>query len=222
MKILITAGGTEEPIDGVRRLTNTSTGATGGFLARHFAQEGAEVLLLHAEKSPLFDVACRRETFVTFRNLEGALHRLLSEESWDAIIHLAAVGDFAVDSITVDGERVPVGGRGKIGSAREVILRLTPNPKIIDQLRGWSINEEITVVAFKLTDHANSDQCEKAVNSLMVRARPDLVIHNDLVDIGPDRHGARFFDHAGQFAQTQTKDEMARTLWKLITSGGTS
>ncbi len=222
MKVLITAGGTEEPIDGVRRLTNTSSGATGGVLGRHFVGQGAEVLLLHAERSPLKDVGCRRETFVTFSDLEGALHRHLSGESWDAIVHLAAVGDYAVGSITVDGVAISVDGRGKIGSGREVILRLKANPKIIDQLRGWSLNPNITLVGFKLTDHADSDHQEKAVNALMVRARPDLVIHNDLSEIGPNRHEARFIDHAGLVARTRTKDEMARTLWKLITIGGAS
>ena len=39
MRILVTAGGTEEPVDGVRRLTNLSTGTTGGVLARHFRYE---------------------------------------------------------------------------------------------------------------------------------------------------------------------------------------
>jgi phosphopantothenoylcysteine decarboxylase/phosphopantothenate--cysteine ligase len=47
--ILITSGGTEEPIDGVRSITNTSTGHTGAELATWFADHGANVTLLHSQ-----------------------------------------------------------------------------------------------------------------------------------------------------------------------------
>ena len=106
MKILVTAGGTEEPVDGVRRLTNSSTGATGGALARHFAEGGAEVLLLHAERAPLSGIPVERETFVTFADLEAALRRILSEDRWDAVVHAAAVSDYSVASVEVDGRVV--------------------------------------------------------------------------------------------------------------------
>ena len=65
----MTAGGTEEPIDSVRSLTNTSTGATGAVLARTFIEKGAEVLLLHAERASIGEVPAWRETFV------GYIHR---------------------------------------------------------------------------------------------------------------------------------------------------
>ena len=131
MKILLTAGGTEEPVDGVRRLTNTSTGATGGVLARHFADHGAEVLLLHAERAPLADLDLERDTFVTFADLEAALRRHLGGHNWDAVVHLAAVSDYSVASLEVDGRPVAHGDRGgKIGSGREVVIRLIASSKI--------------------------------------------------------------------------------------------
>ena len=83
MRVLVTAGGTEEHVDGVRRLTNLSTGATGAVIARHFAEQGAEVLLLHAERASLGDIPVERETFVTFCDLEAALRRRLAERDWD-------------------------------------------------------------------------------------------------------------------------------------------
>jgi phosphopantothenoylcysteine synthetase/decarboxylase len=69
MKVLVTAGGTSEPIDGVRRITNTSTGATGGVIARAFAARGHDVVLIHAADAPLNDVDVDREVFVTFADL---------------------------------------------------------------------------------------------------------------------------------------------------------
>ncbi len=65
----MTAGGTEEPIDSVRRLTNTSTGATGAVLARTFVEKGADVLLLHAQRASIGEMPVRCETFVTFADL---------------------------------------------------------------------------------------------------------------------------------------------------------
>ena len=56
MRVLVTAGGTEEPIDGVRRLAKLSTGATGATIAAHFAERGAEVLLLHGERAAPCDL----------------------------------------------------------------------------------------------------------------------------------------------------------------------
>jgi phosphopantothenoylcysteine decarboxylase/phosphopantothenate--cysteine ligase len=218
MKILVTAGGTEEPVDSVRRLTNTSSGATGTVLARHFSDRGAEVLLLHAERAPINDVGFRRETFVTFVDLKKALHHLLSNESWDVIVHLAAVGDYSVASVEVNGQPFTV-GRGKIGTGHEVTLQLTANPKIIDSLRRWSLNPEIMIVGFKLTDEDDPTLREKAVHLLMDRARPDLVVHNDLGEIDREHHKATIYDRTGLVTQSGTKAAMAQNLWHLITQG---
>ncbi|HBC90535.1 MAG TPA: phosphopantothenate--cysteine ligase, partial [Lactococcus sp.] len=46
MKILITAGGTTEPIDTVRGITNFATGSLGKFTAEEFLEHGHHVILL--------------------------------------------------------------------------------------------------------------------------------------------------------------------------------
>jgi len=120
LRILVTAGGTEEPVDGVRRLTNISTGATGGVLSRFFAEAGAEVLLLHAERAPLDEIPVRQETFLSFADLSAVLRGLLEERPWDAVVHLAAVSDYSIAAIEVDGRPVAPGATGKIGTGREV------------------------------------------------------------------------------------------------------
>ena len=66
MRVLVTAGGTEEPLDGVRRLSNISTGATGLELARTFAKKGAEVVLLHAERVAVKGLELETAAFLTF------------------------------------------------------------------------------------------------------------------------------------------------------------
>ena len=218
MKILITAGGTEEPVDGVRRLTNTSTGATGGVLARSFAEHGAEVLLLHAARAPLESVAVERDTFVTFDDLEKALRRHLGAFDWDAIVHLAAVSDYSVASIEVDGRSVPHGDEGKIGSGRVVVIRLTPNPKLIDSLKTWSRNKAIRVIGFKLTNDPDDADRAARVRALLDRSAVDFVVHNDLGEISADGHPAEIWSRQGPLVRTATKNELAQALWVLLTT----
>ena len=51
MKILITGGGSEEPIDNVRAVCNFSTGRTSAFLADFFAGAGHEVTEIVSERA---------------------------------------------------------------------------------------------------------------------------------------------------------------------------
>jgi phosphopantothenoylcysteine decarboxylase/phosphopantothenate--cysteine ligase len=217
LKVLITAGGTAEPVDGVRRLTNLSTGRTGAVIARELAERGAEVLLLHAEGAASADAPVERETFVTFADLENALKKNLAARAWDTVIHLAAVSDYSVDAIEVDGQVLT--GSGKIASGREVVIRLRPNPKLIDGLKKWSRNPDLVVVGFKLTNEPEPGKRADRVQALLDRKITDLVVHNDLSEIDDDRHLATIYDPNGVVARTESKERLARELWRLLTNG---
>ena len=219
MKVLVTAGGTEEPVDGVRRLCNTSTGATGAVLARRFSELGAEVVLLHAARARVEAVEVERASFVTFAELEAALRRLLGERDWDAVVHLAAVADYTVTSIEIDGRPQPRGRRGKIGSGHDVVLRLAPTRKLIDSLRTWSRNPAITVVGFKLTDDPDPTERESQIRRLLDRGSADLVVHNDLSEITDANHRAEIWQGSGRLARTDTKEELADQLFRLLATG---
>lgn len=183
-RVLVTAGGTAEPVDGVRVLTNTSTGATGALIATHLARAGHEVVLLRAQAARAADGPVREETFVTFAQLETALRRLLAAEPFDAVIHAAAVSDYAVDRVLMADGTTP-GAGGKIVSGDAPVLRLRPNPRLVDALRGWS-RGPFTLVAFKLTHGAGADQTAGAVQKLFAHSGADYVVHNDLATQCPD------------------------------------
>lgn len=219
-RILVTSGPTAELLDGVRVLTNTSTGRTGADLARHFAAAGHPVTLLRAVAAPAAGGTVQDETFVTFGDLDRALGRLLGSEDFDVVVHAAAVGDFAIGAMWVDGvERSPAGT--KLDSGRNVLVELRPQPKLIDGLRGRSRNPAMTVVAFKLTDGAEPEAARAAVQTLFQRAAADLVVHNDNTCRG---------EAAGQFPATihrrsdgavfacATRAELAVQLTSLIES----
>ena len=178
LRVLVTSGGTAEPIDGVRVLANTSTGATGAGIAARLVRAGHEVVLLRARHSMRAEVACREETFGSFAELDAALTQLLGGEKFDAVIHAAAVSDFSVAAIEVNG--VAQSAQAKIASDAAPVLRLKPNPKLVDSLRARSANPQLRVVAFKLTRGAGDAEAKAAVQSLFAHAKADYVVHNDL------------------------------------------
>jgi phosphopantothenoylcysteine synthetase/decarboxylase len=184
LRVLVTAGGTAEPVDGVRVLTNTSTGATGAGLATELGRRGHEVVLLRARSALAADGPCREETFGTFAELDAALRRLLGAGRFDAVIHAAAVSDYGVDAIIRDGGVVPASVHSKIASGCAPLLRLRPHPKLVDGLRGLS-PRPLAVVAFKLTHGADAAQAQAAVTHLFEHSGADYVVHNDLAAGGP-------------------------------------
>ena len=183
--VLVTAGGTAEPIDGVRVLTNTSTGATGAAIADRLARAGHEVVLLRAHQAARATGPCREETFGTFVDFAAALERLLGSDRFDTVIHAAAVSDYGVDSMMVAGGVVPAGGSGKIKSGGAPLLRLRPQPKLVDGLRRLS-GRPLTLVAFKLTHGADRAQADTAVKKLFAHSGADFVVYNDLSARRPD------------------------------------
>jgi phosphopantothenoylcysteine decarboxylase/phosphopantothenate--cysteine ligase len=175
--LLVTSGGTAEPIDGVRVLTNTSTGATGALLADHFARHGHDVVLLRARNAVRPEAAVREEIFGSFSELDASLTRLLGAERFDAVIHAAAVGDFGVESVETEG-RVQAAGYAKLDSGFPPLLRLRRQPKLVDTLRARSA-APLQVVAFKLTSGADAAGAAAEVGALFAHSAADLVVQND-------------------------------------------
>ena len=217
MKVLFTSGGTEEPIDGVRRISNSSTGRTGAVLARYFADRGADVTLLRSERavSP-GGIPVTELTYTSYTDLRDALRNQLTNGDWDAVVHLAAVSDYTVDGVSVDGTPFPPGGPGKIATGRELIIKLKPTAKILDSLREWSRNKSVIVVGFKLTDGADDAHAEAQVNALFARGGVDYVVHNNLRDIDARHHPASIYGKGGILKKTETKDDMAEGLFALL------
>jgi phosphopantothenoylcysteine synthetase/decarboxylase len=219
MRVLFTAGGTEEAIDGVRRISNSSTGRTGAILAAYFAGRGDDVTLLRSERalSPRAatdELNIKELTYLDYADLRLSLRNQLSSGDWDAVVHLAAVSDYRVAEVSVDGVPFPPGGPGKIGTGREVILKLVSTAKILDSLREWSRNKSIIVVGFKLTDGA--DDAEAQVNAQFARGGVDYVVHNDLAGISAETHFAAIWGMDGLVVKTETKNEMAEGLYSIL------
>ena len=218
LKVLVTSGGTAEPIDGVRVITNTSTGLTGAAIAASMARSGHEVVLLRSSGSACATAATREETYNSFSDLDASLGRLLSSERFDAVVHCAAVSDFGIAEVLTGGA-VHSHGEGKLPSDSSPVLRLRPHPKLVDGLRARSLNHAIRVVAFKLTHGAGEEEAAEAVRSLFAHSGADLVVQNDLAEReGPDAFPSTIHFHDGTPPRRcVTRIELAAELERILT-----
>lgn len=215
--VLVTSGGTREPIDGVRSITNMSTGETGSQLADHLAEVGHDVTLIRAEGSAVPKLPLTTLSFTTFDDLESVLKRELSSKSYDTVIHLAAVSDYSVASVEVDGEEKAPSAALKIPSSQELKIKLKRNHKIVDQLKSYSLNPAIKLISFKLTKNAEASQIVAKVEALVKNSSSDYVVHNDLTQISANAHFASIINRSGQkIASVSSKQELAESLEKIV------
>ena len=73
LSVLITSGGTRENIDGIRFISNLSTGSTGATIADHFISQGHRVTYLHADSANLPSGNCKMVPFTDFMELNDTL-----------------------------------------------------------------------------------------------------------------------------------------------------
>ena len=217
MRILITGGGCEEPIDSVRCITNFATGQTSSVLADIFAANGAEVTALIGKKAVApADPKVKIIRFGGFMELSRLLQEELSQNPFDCILHAAAVSDYGVESVLVNGKPLAGGPEGKLDSDSDILISLKKHPKLIDVIKNWSINPAVKVVGFKLTAGASLEERQTAVAKLFTRSRADWVVSNDLSEIGGDFHNARIYKNNQVIGEAENKQELARFLWRII------
>lgn len=122
-RVLITSGPTQEPIDGVRFLSNRSSGKMGSALARAAILMGADVTIVAGpQRAPIPMGAQVIRVRTAGEMLEAALNQAANA---DVIVGAAAVADYRPAS--------PVAGKLR-RSADPISLELVPNPDIIAAL----------------------------------------------------------------------------------------
>jgi phosphopantothenoylcysteine decarboxylase/phosphopantothenate--cysteine ligase len=110
MKVVVTAGGTQEPIDPVRVLTNRSSGKQGYALAQAALDAGAEVTLISTPTALTAPDGARYIPVETAKEMESAV--LAACPTADVLLMAAAVADFrpaqAAAHKIKKGQSVPV------------------------------------------------------------------------------------------------------------------
>jgi phosphopantothenoylcysteine decarboxylase / phosphopantothenate---cysteine ligase len=218
LRFLITSGGTEEPIDGVRSISNFSSGRTGAEFADYLFAKGYEVHLLRAERAKPAEKPVLQSTFRSFHDLDHALQELLSSNHFDCVIHLAAVSDYTVDHLLINGEQFAPGTNTKFSSGQEITLALARNYKIVDRIHRYSKNAGVKLVAFKLTNNAAEEERKQAVLHLLEHSLADIVVQNDLSEVDPEngRHLAALYLGNRLSKRVNTKTELIQGVEQLV------
>ncbi len=103
MKVLITAGGTTEPIDSVRSITNTSTGRLGSLIGERY-EKMVDITKIYyvCGKNSIVPEAEKVEVVLidTVSDLEKTVRKILDKDEIDIIIHSMAVSDYRVQAVT--------------------------------------------------------------------------------------------------------------------------
>lgn len=189
VKVLVTAGGTAEPIDDIRVIANRSTGRTGSQIADHLSDLGFEVTLLLSKGGVAPTRPMEVHQFETFGDLKNLMRTELSEKNFSTLVHLAAVSDYSVEFIHSNGQKLE---GPKIPSGAQIQLGLKPNPKLISMAKAWSKNKSLQLIGFKLTSRAAADTAAEAVQKILIDSAADFVVHNDWRDLKDPVHSHPF------------------------------
>jgi len=165
-KIMITAGGTTEPIDAVRMITNRSTGKMGAALVDACWRQGAQVLFLHSVSSVMPRFPVREEKFTTASNLEELMKKNI--KNYDCLFHVAAISDFIPEKF-IDQ---------KIDSRQSINISFKPARKIINQVKKW--NRKIKLVGFKAIYKLSEKEIIKTAFEKLEDCGADYIIANDV------------------------------------------
>jgi phosphopantothenoylcysteine synthetase/decarboxylase len=136
LRIIVTTGPSYAPLDGVRRLTNQSTGELGTLVAESFAANGHRVLCLRGESAsfpaPLWGVEVA--PFSTNESLQENFERVVAREDVQFIFHAAALCDFSIGRVTNEAGE-PVTADKATSRGGSLLVTLEPAPKLITGLR---------------------------------------------------------------------------------------
>lgn len=221
LKILITSGGTKENIDGIRFISNLSTGKTAAAIADNFLSNGHDVTYLHAHDAATPNSRCQQIQFYSFDDLNNSLKFLLGNHDFDVVIHQAAVSDYSLDTVELGNKKLSAPLTQKIDSENShLVFNLKKNLKIVDHLKEYSANKSLIVVAFKFTNSSDDKKREAAVQKLFGSSNCNIVILNDQSDRNENgvQTNFRIFDGEKELAACKLPDDLANQLENLLTN----
>lgn len=193
MHIVITAGGTEESLDGVRKITNISSGSLGWHcleaVLSYMRKNNRTDFVVHYIKAPravtkeLSAEDARRVDFVNVTNTQSvfeSIDTLMSEVSIDVFIHAMAISDFSYSysvSIAALAEELYLNFVGNSDITIDDIEDILTKPKYRhDADEKISSSEEI-IMGFETTPKVISLIKKKNPNTFLVGFK--LVKHNN-------------------------------------------
>jgi phosphopantothenoylcysteine decarboxylase/phosphopantothenate--cysteine ligase len=160
-RIVVTAGGTREPIDPVRHIGNRSSGKMGYALAEAARDRGAEVTLITAPASLPEPAGIKVIKVKTAAEMKEAVVGAVKKA--DALLMAAAVADYQPEVIA----------RSKIKKevAQNLTLKLVKTPDILSEVKGKFIKVGFAAESENLVANAKKKLKAKQL---------DLIVANDI------------------------------------------
>ena len=184
--IVVSAGGTREPIDPVRFIGNRSTGKMGVAIAEAALARGARVTLVAANLETTPPAEATTVRVGSAAELRSALHRLTHTDDgtagFDALVMAAAVSDF----------RPANAADTKIERGSSLTLELEPTPDILGQIariargtdrEGETSYEPLSPRPYLVGFAAETGSLDRAADKLR-RKGLDLLVANDVAEPG--------------------------------------
>jgi phosphopantothenoylcysteine decarboxylase/phosphopantothenate--cysteine ligase len=181
--VVITAGGTREPIDPVRYIGNRSTGRMGAALAEGALARGAKVTLVAAAVEVSLPQGADVVRVETAGEMRAALQEAMVKDA-DALVMAAAVADFTPSS---PKDR-------KIPRSDGLNLELSPTADLLGEVATMGTGAYLVGFA------AETGGLERAPGKLAAKGI-DLLVGNDVSEpgsgFGADTNRVTFFDRSG-------------------------
>lgn len=165
--VIVTAGGTQEPLDPVRYIGNRSSGRMGFSIAAAARDRGARVSLVTGPSPLTTPYGVERFDVKTVEEMLGALEPLT--ERCDALLMAAAPADFR--PLEASGQKIKKADL----SEDEMTLELTETPDIISTLPRGGVR-----VAFA----AETENLKANATAKLESKRADLIVANDVTAAG--------------------------------------
>jgi len=172
MRVVVSAGGTREPLDPVRYLGNRSSGRQGFALAEAARDRGADVTLVvaHAEV-PAPDIP-HIVTVETAAQLHEAMRKTAVDA--DVVVMTAAVADYRPESAAPDKIKK---------SSGHLQMALVPTTDVLADLLAHRVPGQVVVGFAAETGDATADWREHG-RAKFARKQPDVLVVNE---VGADR-----------------------------------
>jgi phosphopantothenoylcysteine decarboxylase / phosphopantothenate---cysteine ligase len=169
ISLLVTAGGTQEPIDPVRIITNRSSGKMGYSIVEAALDRGARVTLVSAPTAIRPPSGAEYVAVTTAEDMHKAVMAKLGLV--DALVMAAAVADFRVEKAAE--QKIKRGEKG-------LQLTLVPNPDILAETARLDSGKTPLRVGFA----AESDQLVVRAREKLTRKGLDLIVANRVDSVG--------------------------------------
>lgn len=165
-RVLITAGGTQEPIDSVRVITNHSSGKMGMALVKDCIDRGAQVTLVKG---------------IVSVDVPYGTHKVIdcvtTQQMYDAVMQEYAENDYIIKAAAPSDYKVAMQALNKI-KGDKITLNLIKNPDIAAQVGKVKGGRKLVVFS------AETENLLENAKAKLISKNADIVVANDVTMAG--------------------------------------